>query len=162
MNPMHRTFFFFKNQKAEVNEFQVCGSKWVHFHKLPNFLRNMWSIGGASAHFSTDDFSAGVRGVKVATSVCCYPEGKQNCLALNKVHWGSSSSPAELTKWARPPQRLCGRTQHHGSRPQLGGRAGRLPADNVQKLPGLAQLCINGGWSPHHLLCLLPNLVPPP
>lgn len=154
--------FFFPNLGAKINGFhkRLAQNDFIFtnrqtFQEICDPLAERRLISPAMI------FELGQGGIKVATSVCCYPEGKQKCLALNKVHWGSSSVPAESTKWARPPRRPCGRTRHHGSHPQLGDRAGRPPADHIQQLPGFVQLGVNGSRPPHHLLRLLPNLVPP-
>lgn len=50
---------------------------------------------------------------------------------------------------------------YHGSSPQLGGRAGGPPTDQIQQVRGHIQRGVIGGRSAHHVLLLLPNLVPP-
>lgn len=75
-------------------------------------------------------------------------------LALSKVQWGFQSSSPDLVHHPSCEDR-------HGPSPQLGGPAGRLPADQLQRIPGRLQRGLHGGRPAHHLLLLLPRLVPP-
>lgn len=85
-----------------------------------------------------------------------------NGLALSKVQRGAQGSRTRggKTKHPRAGAPTSGK-DHHGSCSQLGGRAGRLLADPTQQVPGRLQRGLHGGRPPHHLLLLLPHLVPP-
>lgn len=91
--------FFLKNQGAKINGFHkhLAQNDFI-FTNHQTFQEICDPLAERRLIYPAMIFELGQGGVKVATSVCCYPEGKQKCLALNKVHRGSSSGRAEGTK----------------------------------------------------------------
>lgn len=91
--------FFLKNQGAKINGFHkhLAQNDFI-FTNYQTFQEICDPLAERRLIYPAMIFELGQGGVKVATSVCCYPEGKQKCLALNKVHRGSSSGRAEGTK----------------------------------------------------------------
>lgn len=100
VNQMHRTSaHFFKNQGAKINGFHKhLAQNYFIFTNHQTFQEICDPLAERRLISAAMIFELGQEGVKVATFVCCYPEGKQKCLALNKVHRGSSSGRAEGTK----------------------------------------------------------------